>query len=362
MLNNAYINSHSESHDTNLLEEGEAEHDDSATEMEMDTQVSDNSDSSSMEEASSSPRESKVAGYHRAPPPLPITNEQLRRYRCHEARAIAGQNIQSNLEDLKACELRYKVFNPAAEYVRYRRIVVDWMTEVGNECDLQPMTTHMAVNYLDRILGQTTVHKTRLQLVSLVCILVAAKHDEEPDYVPTIEKLNGCTNYAYSPELIKEMEILVLKCLDWHLNVVIPLHFLNLFNYCNIVFDNDDIDGGKPHTEAIILYTQKYAYFFADLCLQEYTFQQYPPSLLVAGILAAARRAVRIEPVWNANLKVMTGYGAREVHACCKHIYSHYEASFPNQSEARSLPEGNPNDVRTPPDVQAFENQRCISG
>jgi len=223
------------------------------------------------------------------------------------------------------------------------------------------MTTHMAVNYLDRILGQTTVHKTRLQLVSLACILVAAKHEEEPDCVPTIDKLNGYTNFAYSPELVKEMEILVLKCLDWHLNVVIPLHFLNLFNYCNVVFDDDVIDGGKPHSEAIILYTQKYAYFFADLCLQEYTFQQYPPSLLVAGILAAARRAVRIEPVWNANLKVMTGYGAREVHACSKHIFSHYEVSFPNQNDGR--PEtGNPNDVRTPPDVQAFENQRCISG
>lgn len=52
-------------------------------------------------------------------------------------------------------------------------MIVDWMNEVGKEYKLSSVTVHLAVNYLDRILGQLAVHKTRLQLVSMSCVLLA---------------------------------------------------------------------------------------------------------------------------------------------------------------------------------------------
>jgi hypothetical protein len=69
-------------------------------------------------------------------------------------------------------EHKYRAYDPAARYHRYRRIVVDWMSEVGEECRLCNLTVHLAVRYLDRFLTHTTVEKNRLQLVALCCILI----------------------------------------------------------------------------------------------------------------------------------------------------------------------------------------------
>ena len=49
---------------------------------------------------------------------------------------------------------------------------------------------------------------------------------------------------------------------------------------------------------------KKYGDFFADLCLQEYSFQQYPSSLLAAAVVMASRRALAIVPYWCPELSV----------------------------------------------------------
>lgn len=266
-----------------------------------------------------------------SPEPEPIADTPLR--------IISHKTLLENIQDLRYAEVKHRTYNPKAEYVKYRKIIVDWMTEVGHEYQLTGTTTEMAVNYLDRILAQSMVQKNHLQLVSLACILVAAKHEEEPDFVPTMEDLNLCTNKAYTVDLIRQMEVLVLRSLNWHLNVVTPLHFLTLYLDQGIVFHDDMVDNGKPQSDKMVNSVTKYALFFTDLCIQEYAFNQYLPSLLAAGIIAASRRAVRVHNVWTTRLKMMTGYGATEVHACYKHIYSHYEACFPSPQDHNISPE-----------------------
>jgi hypothetical protein len=59
--------------------------------------------------------------------------------------------------------------------LQYRRLLVDWMCEVGDELHLFTSTMHVAVMYLDRMLQLEPVPKGRLQLIAIGCMLVASK-------------------------------------------------------------------------------------------------------------------------------------------------------------------------------------------
>jgi hypothetical protein len=126
-----------------------------------------------------------------------------------------------------------------AKYLKHRRIIVDWMCEVGEEYHLTPLTIHCAVRHLDRILGSEDVQKNRLQLVAMVCVLVAAKYEEAEEMLPTLAALNECSNRAYSLDLIKEAEIGVLRKLGWNCSMTSTIHFLNYFQARGIVFPGD---------------------------------------------------------------------------------------------------------------------------
>ena len=55
-----------------------------------------------------------------------------------------------------------------------RRIMVDWMVEVGEEYKLGRETLFLAVNYVDRFLSAMSVLRGKLQLVGTAAMFIAA--------------------------------------------------------------------------------------------------------------------------------------------------------------------------------------------
>lgn len=243
-------------------------------------------------------------------------------------------------------EKKHRVYNVGAKYIRHRRIVVDWMSEVGEEHKLSPVAIHCAVRHMDRLLGQTDVPKGRLQLVAMACILVAAKHEEAEENIPTMGELNECSNNSFTIQELKDMEISVLRALNWQLTIVSPIHFLHLYLARGIVFESDLFEGGPQNKAATIKYAKKYADFFAELSLQEYTFQQYLPSVMAAAIVAASRRAVKIDPIWNTELEGLTTYAAAHIFKGYRHLWDFYVHSFPASAQ---------NAMHSPKSVTDFE-------
>ena len=88
-----------------------------------------------------------------------------------ENRTLRQCLLQSMIETAH----KQHIFRPKSRYLKYRRILVDWMSEVGEVQHLQTTTVHMAVAFLDRILGTHVESKKRLQLVAMACILIVAR-------------------------------------------------------------------------------------------------------------------------------------------------------------------------------------------
>jgi len=84
-----------------------------------------------------------------------------------------------------------------------RKIVAEWMLDIVHQEHSQPEVFCLAMNIMDRFLCTCTIHKTQLQLLGAVCLLIASKIREP---CPILGKnLIFYTDYSINAEEIKVM-------------------------------------------------------------------------------------------------------------------------------------------------------------
>jgi len=229
-------------------------------------------------------------------------------------------------------------YSPHASYIPYRRYLVDWMSDVGEQCALHTTTIHVAILFLDKIFRTRDIPRSHWQLFATACLSVAAKYEEAEEHCPPIPDLLKLTKLAavgHTSLTFREGEVEVLRNLGWKLRAVPPLHVIGYFLAKGATFE-DDRWQGKELIEKIPKYIKKYAEFFCNLTLQEYSFQQYLPTHLAAAILLASRVSLQITPRWRPELQLLTGYEEKEILPVFNHVWEYYEEQFPGHG-ARSI-------------------------
>ncbi|KAJ4962722.1 hypothetical protein NE237_022661 [Protea cynaroides] len=113
--------------------------------------------------------------------------------------------------------------------VSARREVVEWMLRVIAHYAFCPLTAVLAVNYLDRFLSSFHFQRDKpwmAQLAAVACLSLAAKVEETQ--VPLLLDLQvEESKYVFEAKTIQRMELLVLTTLQWKMNPVTPLSFLD---------------------------------------------------------------------------------------------------------------------------------------
>jgi len=248
------------------------------------------------------------------------------------------QVLNINTEDLflDMCERQVdyvspSTYNPTASYLPYRRYLVDWMCDVGEQCRLHNTTVHVSILYVDKIFRSRDIPRSHWQLLATACISVAAKYEEAEEHCPSIPELLQLTrlnSVGHNSLSFREGEMEVLRYLGWRLRAVPPLHVIGYFLAKGVTFEND-YRIGERLMEKIPKYMKKYATFFCNLAIQENTFQRYLPSRLAAAIILASRVALQIQPRWRPELTRLTGYAEHEITDVFQHVWSYYEEQFP---------------------------------
>lgn len=248
-------------------------------------------------------------------------------------------------EDMKERQVDYVSpddYNTRASYLPYRRYLVDWMSDVGEQCHLHNSTIHCSILYLDKIFRSHDIPRSQWQLIATACISVASKYEEAEEHCPPIPELLQLTRLSQSghtPLSFREGEVEVLRYLGWRLRAVPPIHFMGYFLAKGAIF-HDDSWQDRPLIEKIPKYVKKYSDFFCNLTLQEYSFQEYLPSELAAAILLASRVALQLEPRWRPELTRLTGYDEQSITRCFEHVWSYYEEQFPGHNNRTPSPRG----------------------
>jgi hypothetical protein len=83
---------------------------------------------------------------------------------------LSSKDLHANM---RAKEVLMPAVPTKAKYLKHRRMVVDWMLDVGDEFDMDELTIHLGIAFLDRVLSRIPVVPDRYQLVAICCVLIA---------------------------------------------------------------------------------------------------------------------------------------------------------------------------------------------
>mmetsp|Transcript_1661 Transcript_1661/g.3465 ORF Transcript_1661/g.3465 Transcript_1661/m.3465 type:complete len:327 (-) Transcript_1661:370-1350(-) len=255
-----------------------------------------------------------------------------------EVLCICTEDLYIDMRERQVEFVSPSTYTQNASYLPYRRYLVDWMSDVGEQCRLHNSTVHVAILFLDKIFRSRNIPRGQWQLLATACISVAAKYEEAEEHCPPIPDLLRLTklgNAGHTPLSFREGESEVLRYLNWQLRAIPPIHIVGYFLSKGVTFC-DDTWQGRSLIEKIPKYVKKYADFFCNLTLQEYSFHQYLPSLMGAAVVLASRVALNIEPRWRPELVKLTGYNEVEITDAFHHVWSYYEEQFPGHG-SRSI-------------------------
>ena len=243
-----------------------------------------------------------------------------------EFRPELGADIMKSLLE---CEVEYEMDVPD-RWLRFRRVLIDWISEYADEHEVSIMTNQMCISMLDRIAAKVEVKQEKLQNTAVACMQLAIKYGEREQAVPSLRDING-----YHPDLnftVADMlhyELSVLKLLDWKVRVPTSAHFVSHWVAQGVVYE-DDVMAGRPCPAKAIKYVRRYAEFFSELCLQKYSFRKYKESMLGAAYVYCGRKAVCLLPPWHEHLCLITTYSEEDLAGCVEDVWAFYLKNFPN--------------------------------
>lgn len=184
---------------------------------------------------------------------------------------------------------------------RMRAILLDWLIEVCDVYKLHRETYYLAVDYLDRFLSakneSSKTPKTRLQLIGITCLFVAAKVEEI--YPPKIGEFAYVTDGACEEEDIIHQEQILLNALEWKTSPVTIIGWLSVYMqlYVNnrtprTLSKNLDQNVNVKDEDDAFLYPQFSGYEFVrttqllDLCTLDVELASFSYSVLAAAAIA----------------------------------------------------------------------------
>ncbi|KAK0146469.1 G2/mitotic-specific cyclin-B1 [Merluccius polli] len=175
-----------------------------------------------------------------------------------------------------------------------RAVLVDWLVQVSIKFRLLQETLFMTVGIIDRFLQDHPVPKKRLQLVGVTAMFIAAKYEEM--YPPEIYDFAYVTDHTYTTAQIREMEMTVLRDLDFNLGRPQPIQFLRRASKVAEV-------AAEQHS---------LAKYFLELCMVDYDMVHIPPSKVASAALSLSLDVFKCGD-WDTTLAHYMNYTSEEL-------------------------------------------------
>jgi len=226
------------------------------------------------------------------------------------ALAENAQNVADYAHDIFEVLKRDELVNaPSPNYMdkqqhvnaKMRGILLDWLVDVHRKYKCQPETLFLAVHLIDRYLELHLVARRNLQLVGITALLIAAKFEEV--YPPQMKDLVYVTDKAYTQDDILQMEVSMLKALQFKICHPTAMHFLERYQSVNGCTD--------AHRDL--------AHYLLELTLVDYSMLKHTPSHLAAASILLSNKLLR-RPAWTPAAVRQTQMTEAMLKSCAKEI------------------------------------------
>lgn len=185
---------------------------------------------------------------------------------------------------------------------KMRAILIDWLVEVHTKYKLCRETLYLAVSLIDRYLARQPVLRSRLQLVGVVGMFVAAKF--ERIHPPPVVDFVYITDNTYTKEDIMSMECSMLSALSFDVAVPTQAHFFDYLlksNQCN-----------AEEYRALVDY-------LLELALVDVRMLKHAPSRLVSAALLLSNEVVG-RPAWPQRMVQISRYSDTALRGCADEL------------------------------------------
>ncbi|XP_008585404.1 PREDICTED: G2/mitotic-specific cyclin-B1 [Galeopterus variegatus] len=182
-----------------------------------------------------------------------------------------------------------------------RAILIDWLVQVQMKFRLLQETMYMTVSIIDRFMQNNCVPKKMLQLVGVTAMFIASKYEEM--YPPEIGDFAFVTDNTYTKHQIRQMEMKILRALNFGLGRPLPLHFLRRASKIGEV----DVE---QHT---------LAKYLMELTMLDYDMVHFPPSQIAAGAFCLALKILD-NGEWTPTLQHYLSYTEESLLLVMQHL------------------------------------------
>ncbi|XP_066050764.1 G1/S-specific cyclin-E1 isoform X1 [Chamaea fasciata] len=187
---------------------------------------------------------------------------------------------------------------------KMRAVLLDWLMEVCEAYKLHRETFYLAQDFFDRFMAtQQDVVKTLLQLIGVTSLFIAAKLEEV--YPPKLHQFAYVTDGACTEDEIISMELIIMKALNWNLNPLTVVSWLNI--YLQVAYLNDLYEVMLPqYPQQIFVQITE----LLDLCVLDIGCLGYTYGILAASALYHFSSSELMQKV--------SGYEFCEIEDCVK--------------------------------------------
>ncbi|CAD8146814.1 unnamed protein product [Paramecium pentaurelia] len=153
-------------------------------------------------------------------------------------------------------------------------ILFDWLIEVAHSFHFKRETFYLSINYIERFLHrQPNISITKFQFLGVVAIFTAHKCEEI--YPKALKDFHRLIQDQYTIKDMEEMEVSILKCLDFRMNPNTPIFWLNYYTKLwdefiitkelNVLFKDKTNQSYYRYRELVQLF---------DVCLIDYKYKK----------------------------------------------------------------------------------------
>ncbi|KAI9579306.1 hypothetical protein GQX74_004778 [Glossina fuscipes] len=193
-----------------------------------------------------------------------------------------------------------------------RATLVDWINEIHLHFHMNDEVFQLTVAIIDRYVQIVKDTKfSQFQLVGLTAFFLAAKYEKSRP--PSFVDLLRLTDDSYTDSQMRQMELKILKILDYNLSRPLPIHFLKRFTKVS-------------EAEAIHYAMSKY---LIELTMIQPDMAHYKPSEIAAASLFLALNLLKVKCVpsmgfdssyWTVTLQQYSRYEIEDIKPIARKI------------------------------------------
>lgn len=185
-----------------------------------------------------------------------------------------------------------------------RVIMIDWLVDVHANFKLRQETLFIAIHIIDTYLSMTLIKRSKLQLVGITALFIAAKYEEI--FPPQLVEFSETTDNAFKQHDILHMESSIIIALDFVITVPTSNRFAEW--YIRLAHFSEK--------------EKNIAFYFIELALLNTLFLKYPPSLIAASAVYLVNKLNKSQPSssWSDLLEHDSGYTEYKLRPCAKDL------------------------------------------